>query len=77
MNFQPISKPSITIEEIALTAAELNSYLSYFFENMDCHFPFLERPFLPSETLSSSPLLFWTIITISSSILNRSLYERL
>ncbi|CZR69995.1 uncharacterized protein PAC_19896 [Phialocephala subalpina] len=77
MNFQPISKPSITIEDITLTAGELNSYLSYFFENMHCHFPFLERPFLPPKTLSSSPLLFWTIITVSSSFPNRSLYERL
>lgn len=72
-----ISKPNITIDDVTLTASELNANFAYFFEKMHCHFPFLERSFNPSEMLVSSPLLFWTIITISSSFPNRSLYERL
>jgi hypothetical protein len=77
LHFTPFSRPSATVEDVSLNAGELDSYMSYFFENMHCHFPFLERPFLQSETLSSSPLLFWTIIAISSGFQNRALYREL
>lgn len=69
---------SVSIENIVLGIPEIDAYFSYFITSMHVHFPLLGTPApTPDAILRSSPLLFWTTITIACSFQNRPLYRRL
>ncbi|OKL63312.1 hypothetical protein UA08_01809 [Talaromyces atroroseus] len=68
----------IAIEDVVLRAPEVTDLFTYFITKMHIHFPLLGTPSPTADAiLRASPLLFWTIMAITSSFQNRPLYRTL
>lgn len=69
--------PSLQAEGISLSPAQINEHFDYFFRYMHPTFPFMNHQISISKISHSSPLLFWTVITVANTYRDRSLYRTL
>lgn len=67
----------VSINQHSFTSDEVQHLFDLFFTHLHPHFPVLDPTLDHENCLAHSPVLFWTIIIITSKIVNRKRYEEL